>query len=266
MRRYCLLLLLSALAGVFASTAAAAELSERAIQAYAAYVDQARQSFLDRLSKPPGGSDADHALLRGGRTLARPGGGDGIQKAPGSLVHHWRGAIFIAGVTLDQALSVSRAYRDYPEIFRPIITSTVLSESGDVLRVQFRIRESHAGVTATLDLWSNIRYVRIDATHAYGISTSDEILEVKDSGRPTERRLPAGRDSGYLWRAGTFTRFTEDDGGVYMEMETIGLSRPFPPLLGWVIEPIARRIGRRSVEDSVQEFRRAVLMRHSTEP
>jgi hypothetical protein len=49
-----------------------------------------------------------------------------------------------------------------------------------------------------------------------------------------------------------------------MEMETIGLSRPFPPLLGWIIEPIARHIGRASVEESVQEFRRAVLMRSPT--
>jgi len=80
---------------------------------------------------------------------------------------------------------------------------------------------------------------------------------------PTERYVPPGQDRGYLWRAATFTRFVEADGGVYMEMETIGLSRPFPPLLGWVIEPIARRIGRGSVENSIQEFRRAVLARRS---
>ncbi len=89
---------------------------------------------------------------------------------------------------------------------------------------------------------------------------------MKDAGRPSERRLPEGRDSGYLWRAGTFTLFVEGDDGVYMEMETVGLSRRFPPLLGWLIEPIARRVGRRSVERSVQEFRRAVLRRHPSEP
>ena len=75
--------------------------------------------------------------------------------------------------------------------------------------------------------------------------------------------MPPGQDRGYLWRGATFTRFVEADGGVYMQMETIGLSRAFPPLLGWAIEPIARRVGRGSVENSVQEFRRAVLMRRS---
>ena len=69
---------------------------------------------------------------------------------------------------------------------------------------------------------------------------------------------------GYLWRAAALTRFVEEEGGVYMEMETIGLSRPFPLMMGWMIEPIARRIGRRSVERSVEEFRQAVLKRYPT--
>jgi len=41
------------------------------------------------------------------------------------------------------------------------------------------------------------------------------------------------------------------------------LSRPFPTMMGWMIEPIARRIGRRSVERSVEEFRQAVLKRYA---
>ena len=48
--------------------------------------------------------------------------------------------------------------------------------------------------------------------------------------------------------------FTADTGGVFIVMETLGLSRPFPRLTGWFIEPIARRIGRKSVEGSLGEF------------
>lgn len=258
-------LLLLFFIGASASTAFAAELTDAARQAYEEYFGRARQSFLARLKMPPG-TNGDGAALQEGRTTVRPGGGDGILSMPESLIHHWRGALFIRGVTLDEVLRISRDYREYPKIFPPVLASTVLSQDGDALRVQFRMRESGGGMTAILDVRSTVRYVRLDATHAYGISTSDEIREVKDAGRATEHRLPPGRDSGYLWRAATFTRFIEDDGGVYMEMETIGLSRRFPPLLGWLIEPIARRIGRRSVEDSVQQFRRAVLMRHASKP
>ena len=83
--------------------------------------------------------------------------------------------------------------------------------------------------------------------------------EVRNAGQADEQRLSAGRDSGYLWRASSFTNFIERDGGVYVEMETLGLTRRFPSLLGWVLEPIAKRLGRKSVEASLEEFRTAIL-------
>ena len=72
---------------------------------------------------------------------------------------------------------------------------------------------------------------------------------------PTSGACRRTREKGYLWRANTFSRLAERDGGVLVELENVGLSRAFPPILGWLIEPIARRIGRSSVEDSLLEFR-----------
>jgi hypothetical protein len=262
MRRY-QLLLIAALIGMSVSPLLAAVLTDAAAKAYVEYVDRARQAFLSRANQPVFASDPERTSLRREEPLVRPGGGDGIQTMPESLIHHWRGAVFIPGVTLDQSLTVSRAYGEYPTIFRPVVAAKVLSNDDDAFRVQFRMKQSAGGLSATLDVSSSIRYVKNDAAHAYVLSSSDTIREVKDAGRSTERYLAAGRESGYLWRGATFTRFVEGDGGVYMEMETIGLSRAFPPFLGWVIEPIARRVGRSSVEESVQEFRRAVRMRYS---
>jgi hypothetical protein len=252
-----------ALTCVAVSTLVAAQLTEAASQAYAEHANRARQSFLERFNHDVGISNAAAAALRQGKITVRPGSGDGILDVPGGLIHHWFAAILIPGVTLDQVVGVSRAYRNYPSIFHPIMSAMVLSDEGESLRVQFRMKESAAGMSATLDMTSRVVYSQPDARHAYVISNAEEINEVKDAGRPTERRLPVGRDSGYLWRAGAFTKFTEEDGGVSMEMETIGLSRPFPPMMGWMIEPIARRIGRRSVEQSVEEFRQAVLKRYA---
>ena len=65
---------------------------------------------------------------------------------------------------------------------------------------------------------------------------------------------------------GAFTRVSAVSDGVVMEMETLGLSRPFPRGLGWIIEPIARRFGRRSVDESLEEFRRALLVRGKLAP
>jgi hypothetical protein len=249
--------------GVSSSSLIAAALTDAAVKAYAEYLDRARRSFLERVNQPVFKTDAERSVLHAGQTLVHPGGGDGIETMPDSLIHHWRAAVFIPEATLDQSLSISRAYRKYPAIFHPIVASTVLSEEGDAFQVQFRMKQSAGGLTSTLDAWSNIRYDRIDAAHAYVVSTLDRIREVQDAGRPTEHYAAAGHENGYLWRGATLTRFVEADGGVYMEMETIGLSRSFPPLLGWIIEPIARRVGRGSVENSVQEFRHAVLARRS---
>jgi hypothetical protein len=93
------------------------------------------------------------------------------------------------------------------------------------------------------------------------VSDSIEIREVAQAGRSDERHLPVGQDRGYLWRANTFAYYEAQDGGVYMELETLGLSRRFPPMLGWMIEPIARRLGRKSVEGSLTEFRDALLVK-----
>jgi hypothetical protein len=256
-------LVLTVLFAISASPLIAATLTDAAVKAYGEYLDRARRAFVARVSQPVWKDEAERSLLRKGQTVARPAEGDGIQSKPDSLIHNWRAAVFIEGATLDASLSVSRSYGDYPSIFHPVIASKVLSHEGDTFSVQFRMRQSAGGLTSTLDMWPNIRYTRVDATHAFVLSTIDTIREVEDAGKPTEHYGAAGHDSGYLWRGATLTRFVEADGGVYMEMETIGLSRSFPPLLGWLIEPIARRVGRGSVENSVQEFRQAVLKRRS---
>ena len=41
-------------------------------------------------------------------------------------------------------------------------------------------------------------------------------------------------------------------------LEPLGLSRRFPAVLGWSIEPIARRLGRKSIERSPPQFMAAV--------
>ena len=176
-------------------------------------------------------------------------------------MHHWTGATFINHATLADALAISSAYENYPAVYRPVISSRLLGRDGDTYHVQLRIKEGAAGVSAVLQVRSSVKFFFPSGTTAYSISTSDEIREVKDAGETTEQLLPAGQGSGYLWRAATMSRLIERDGGVAVEMETIGLSRAFPRMLAWIIEPIARRLGRKSVELSLQEFATAVRAR-----
>ncbi len=240
---------------------AAAELKDTAVRAFVQHADEAQQSFVDRAGRAVGDTPKAAKALRSGDVVAGPGSGDGILDVDGGLVHDWRAQILIPGVKLDQVLRLSRSYPDYPTIFHPVVAAKVLSQDGDHFRVQLRMRESAGGLSATLDVRSNIVYTRVDPQHAFVVSRSEEIHEVKNANKPSESLLPPGEDSGYLWRARAMTRFVEDDSGVWMEMQTLGLSRSFPPMIGWAIEPIARRVGRRSAEASLDEFKRAVLAR-----
>lgn len=239
----------------------AAELKETAVRAFVHHADEAQQSFVNRAQRAIGQDPKAAQAMRDGDIVAGPGSGDGILDVEGGLVHDWRAQILIPGVKLDQVLHLSRSYPEYPTIFHPVVAAKVLSEDGDHYSVQLRMRESAGGLSATLEVRSNIVYTRVDPRHAFVLSRSEEIHEVKNPNKPSERLLPPGEDNGYLWRARAMTRFVEDDAGVWMEMETLGLSRAFPPMIGWAIEPIARVVGRRSAEASLGDFKRAVLAR-----
>ena len=240
------------LAALDSEPAAAAELQRHTSQAYDAYLVQAKRAFLQRIRNQAA------VPRRDGVVPAAPGREDGIVDVPDGLVHHWIGTAFIRDVTLRQVVDMSRAHSTYSSIYKAIIASKLLGRQGDTFSVLMRLKEGEAGVSAVLDVRSTIQYINETSRGVYAISDAHEIREVKNPGGRDEYLLPAGRDSGYLWRANTFTYFLEMNDGVYVETETLGLSRRFPPLFGWIIEPIARRLGRRSVETSLREFLAAV--------
>jgi hypothetical protein len=257
-----ILVVVSVLTAAAVPSAAAADLRDETRLAYEAYAARAIASFLQRFSSAaasPGLDAADE-----GETRVRPAAEDGVISVTGGLVHHWAGSAFIPGVTLDDAIAVSQAYGEYPDMYKEIVSSRMLAHEGNTYRVRFRIRESAMGRTAVLEITSHVTYAFPRAGAASSVATADEIREVVESGTPGEHYLPAGRDSGYLWRASTLTGLIARDRGVDVTMETIGLSRGFPAMLGWIIEPVARRLGIKSVERSLQEFRDAVRARKET--
>lgn len=228
---------------VVAVRAEAADLQPATVRAYESYVEQARAAFV------AGTTEAELPSPQG-RT----------SRIAGGLIHHWRAAIFIPGVGLDRVLATAQAYENYAAIYQAVLVSRLVERDGSHYRVFARVKEDAGIVSAVLDVWSAVTYQRTEDC-AYSVSEAQEIREVEHPEQADEQYLPPGRDSGYLWRANTFTRFVAKDGGVLVELETIGLSRSFSRLLAWLIEPVARRVGRSSVERTLTEFRTAVLGR-----
>ncbi len=234
------------------SAAAASELQERTRQAYERYVADAQRAFLERARTTDPRAPGD------GSVRATPARQDGIIDVPDGLVHNWRAAILIRGVTLERAVERSQDYASYQSIYKSVVASQLLDHQGDTYRALLRVKGGGGGVSAVLQVRSRIEFVRLSPQRVVSFSASEEIREVDDAGSADERLRPPGKDRGYLWGAHTTSLFAAVPDGVIVDMETIGLSRRFPPMLGWLIEPIARRLGRRSLEATLPEFAASV--------
>ena len=235
-----------------AAPAAAADLQPRTAQAFDKYAGEMARDFVSRAQKHSSARRCDGVIT------ARAGNGDGIlNDVPDGLIHHWLALAFVRGASLKDVEQVARDYSAYPKVYKSVVSTKVLSQQGDTYRVLMRLKED-AGLTAVLDVRSAVEYRTQRDGSITATSKSEEIRQVQNYGKPDESPLPVGRDSGYLWRAHTLTHFVPEENGVFIVMETLGLSRRFPPFTGWIIEPIARRIGRKSVEGSLDEFLTAI--------
>ena len=241
--------------------ASAAELEAKSVDAYERYISDLERSFREQTESDGFLTEAaslQRTRLLDGTILAGAGYQDGIIDVPGGLIHHWRATAFVPGVTLRRILMVTQDFPRQHAIYDWVTRSGLLSRESDRFRVFLRLRRRVGIVSGVLDLWVVVDYRYPRPDRAVAVSDADCVREVKDADQAHERRLPLGTGSGYLWRANTLTKYLERDGGVYVEINTVGLSRRFPPMLGWIIEPIARRLGRSSAEDSLAQLRRAL--------
>ncbi|HUI41958.1 MAG TPA: hypothetical protein VL523_08320 [Terriglobia bacterium] len=204
------------------------------------------------------------AALKGGELYiaalaTRDASGREIE-VPDGLVHHWVGAVFIPGVSMASVLKVVEDYDhkqdDYPEVVR----SRLLRRSGNRFQAAMRFRE-HRVITIMLDADFDVTYTEVDPSHWYATSASTQVQQVENAGQPGEHDLPDGQGDGFLWRLDTYWRYVEQDGGVYVEVEAVSLTRDVPTGLGWLIKPFITSVPRESLKSTLESTRAAVLKR-----
>lgn len=110
-----------------------------------------------------------------------------------------------------------------------------------------------------LDTEYSVRYHSLDATHAFSDSYSTRISEVLHPDEPDEQAMAPGKGEGFLWRLNSYWRFSEANGGVYIQCEAISLTRDIPTGLNWLIAPFIESIPRESLEFTLLSTRSAVL-------
>ena len=181
--------------------------------------------------------------------------------APDGIIHHWMGAVFIPGATLQQTLALVEDYNHHQNIYKPeVVRSKLLSRNGNDFRIYYRLRKKKV-LTVTLNTEHDVHYFPVDATHCYSLSYSTRIAEVADAGTPQEHEKPIGHDGGFLWRMNSYWRFEQKDGGVYVECESVSLTRDIPTGLGWLIKPFITGIPKESLLMTLNSTRSALLAR-----
>jgi hypothetical protein len=181
---------------------------------------------------------------------------------PDGLVHHWMGIVFIPGTTLQKTLSLLQDYNEQSKFYSPDVQrSRLLEVNGNHYKVFMQLKKTKV-VTVYLDSEYDVVYTQLDANRAISDSRSNRITEVEKVGTPDEYTKPVGHDSGYMWRLNSYWRFLERDGGVYIQLEAISLTRDIPTGLGWLVRPFVTTIPRESLDFTLSRTRDALANKH----
>ena len=180
-------------------------------------------------------------------------------KVPDGLIHHWLGVVFIPGATLSQVLALVQDYDRHQYIYKPeVLRSKLVSRSGNDFKIYYRLRKKKI-ITVTLNTDHDVHYDPMDATHCHSRSYATRIQEVTDADEPTETQKPVGQDNGFLWRLNSYWKFEQKDGGIYIECESISLTRSIPLIVSPIIKPFVTEIPKESLEMTMGSTRRVLL-------
>ncbi len=253
-----LIALLSAL------TANAAELQQQTLKAWEEYVQAAHLRMQERLR--PGGhflwvdEEPDRSSkVRNGEILVAPAGIHNPKKVPSGLIHDWIGAAFIPNATIREVLAAVRDYGRYKDFYRPsVIDSKTISTEDVGDRFSMLLMNKALFLKTALDAEYESSYFPLDDRRCYAIVHTIRVQEIQGYGGPDEHKIAENEGSGFIWRLSSITRFEERDGGVYVELEAIALSRDIPVSVRWLVDPIVRRVSRDALTTSLRQTGNAV--------
>lgn len=244
------------------SHAQTVELEEETLAAYAEHLRTAEADLTRSLQAEDsflwsGGSAERAELVRKGRTIAQLWTGDHPIHVPKGLIHDWIGATCIPGATVEKTLALVQSYERHKDIYRPdVMDSKLMSRCGDVFEVYLRLLKKKI-ITVVLDTDHHVEYAPVSAKRWWCRSHSTRIAEIEDAGKSTEKARPPDTGYGFLWRLSSYWHFEEQEDGVRVECRAISLTRDVPKGLGWVIEPIIKKLPRESLVATLEATRRS---------
>jgi hypothetical protein len=199
------------------------------------------------------------AHLRRGEIIIAPLAGHGNQSVPNGLIHHWIGAVFIPHATLASLLNVVNDFDRYKEIYRPLVVESALIACTEQEQEYSMVWRHHVlMVDATARGQYRTELHSVDAKRAYGITNASRIQEIQAFGERDQRLLAPDTGSGFIWRIRSVSRFEQRDGGVYLEIEALALTRDIPASLRWLVSPVVNHLSVNALKLTLRQTRDAV--------
>lgn len=249
---------------MFTGVANAAHLKSETTAAWDDYLQTAQANLQERIA--PGGTflwtfetPERAAKVHAGEIVVAPSPGPNPRKVPHGLIHHWLGAMFLPDLTIEQVLNVTRNYDRYKEYYQPyVIESKAIARDDASDQFSMQIMNKAFFVKSALDADYQASIVRLDEHRLYTISRTTRVQEIEEYRQAGEHRMPEGEGRGFIWKLFSISRFEQRDGGVYVELEGIALSREIPVAARLWVDPIVRRVSRNSLLISLQQTEHAV--------
>jgi len=247
-----------------AALAQGAELSPATLAAWNQYISSVQSRAGDRLDGAQPFLWADEspgraARLRNSEIVVSPAADHNPRRVPSGMIHDWIAAAFIPGANLDQVIFALREYNRYSTFYHPaVVESKRLTAKGDDDRFKLTVASKAVLSKMALDAEFTASFWR-DGDRACRTARATHVHEIEDYGQSSQKDLPEGEGSGYLWRFFSISRMEQRDGGVYIETEMIALSRDIPASIQWLVSPFIRRMARGSLSALLQDTRDAVL-------
>ncbi|HLH37587.1 MAG TPA: hypothetical protein VKX39_00445 [Bryobacteraceae bacterium] len=244
--------------------ALASDLRTETLSAWDEYIQAANASMLERL-RPDRSflwiEEHPHLAqqLHSGNLVIAPAGDANPKHVPSGLIHHWIGAIFLPNARISDVLSVVRDYDHYRDYYpSAVLASKCLGQNGADDRFSLLLISKMALAKTAIASQDQATFYELDPRRWYSTSSSTRIQEIDDYGGPDQHLLPPDQGHGYIWRLYGIARYEQRDGGVYLEMEAMALSRDIPAPVRWFVDPLVRRLARDSISTTLRRTGEAV--------
>lgn len=176
---------------------------------------------------------------------------------PGGRIHHWRGSVFIPGADIENILSRVRNPGSDDMKQEDVLESRVMARSPNELRLFLKLHRSKI-VTVIYNTEHTVHFEHNGPDRAHSRSIATKIAEVERLKGNTEREKPEGKDLGFLWRMNSYWRYEQSGEGVFVECESLTLSRGIPKGLGFIVNRLVNRVARESMDRTLFSMRERI--------